>query len=130
MNRADEDAPARCDRAAVLTNEVAFDGGALRFLDVVHQHIAACVVRIALDLPRLGGSRSDDHGFANRRIDGRCQELLLDGDESLRARAADGELAFGTIDSWLFWKLTGGRVHKLTGVQGVVILGIVNDHVS
>ena len=27
------------------------------------------------------------------------------------ARAERGELAFGTIDSWLAWKLTGGRVH-------------------
>ncbi len=28
-----------------------------------------------------------------------------------RARARAGELAFGTIDSWLVWNLTGGRVH-------------------
>jgi len=28
-----------------------------------------------------------------------------------RARAVAGELAFGTIDSWLAWKLTGGRQH-------------------
>ena len=28
-----------------------------------------------------------------------------------RARAERGELAFGTIDSWLIWKLSGGRVH-------------------
>ncbi len=28
-----------------------------------------------------------------------------------RQRAARGELAFGTVDSWLLWKLTGGRVH-------------------
>jgi glycerol kinase len=28
-----------------------------------------------------------------------------------RARAARGELAFGTIDSWLIWKLTGGQTH-------------------
>jgi len=27
------------------------------------------------------------------------------------ARAANGELCFGTIDSWLVWKLTGGKVH-------------------
>src|SRR2546428_3760255 len=27
------------------------------------------------------------------------------------ARAARGSLAFGTVDSWLLWKLTGGRVH-------------------
>ena len=28
-----------------------------------------------------------------------------------RARARRGELAFGTVDSWLVWNLTGGRVH-------------------
>lgn len=29
----------------------------------------------------------------------------------LRARAQKGKLAFGTIDSWLIWKLTGGQLH-------------------
>ena len=36
---------------------------------------------------------------------------LLDHVEGARARAARGELAFGTVDSWLIWNLTGGRVH-------------------
>jgi len=36
---------------------------------------------------------------------------LLDSDRSLRARAEQGELAFGTVDSWLIWKLSGGRHH-------------------
>jgi glycerol kinase len=36
---------------------------------------------------------------------------LLDSDPDLRARAERGELAFGTIDSWLAWKLSGGRLH-------------------
>ncbi len=36
---------------------------------------------------------------------------LLDNDPSLRARAEAGKLAAGTIDSWLIWRLTGGRVH-------------------
>lgn len=36
---------------------------------------------------------------------------LLDHDADLRARAERGELAFGTIDSWLIWHLTNGRVH-------------------
>ena len=36
---------------------------------------------------------------------------LLDQSPDLRARAAAGEIAFGTIDSWLVWKLTGGRCH-------------------
>jgi glycerol kinase len=33
---------------------------------------------------------------------------LLDNVEGLRARAEAGEVMFGTIDSWLIWKLTGG----------------------
>ncbi|MCB2010363.1 MAG: glycerol kinase GlpK [Geminicoccaceae bacterium] len=36
---------------------------------------------------------------------------ILDNVEGVRARAERGELAFGTIDSFLLWKLTGGRVH-------------------
>jgi glycerol kinase len=36
---------------------------------------------------------------------------LLDHVPGVRARAERGELAFGTIDSWLVWQLTGGRVH-------------------
>ena len=36
---------------------------------------------------------------------------ILDHVEGARARAARGELAFGTVDSWLIWNLTGGRVH-------------------
>jgi len=34
---------------------------------------------------------------------------VLDQDPSLQGRARAGELAFGTIDSWLLWNLTGGR---------------------
>jgi glycerol kinase len=36
---------------------------------------------------------------------------LLDHVPGAHIAAAHGELAFGTIDSWLIWKLTGGRVH-------------------
>ena len=36
---------------------------------------------------------------------------LLDNIDGARDRAAAGELAFGTIDSFLVWRLTGGRVH-------------------
>ena len=36
---------------------------------------------------------------------------LLDHVPGAHLAAARGELAFGTIDSWLLWKLTGGRVH-------------------
>ena len=36
---------------------------------------------------------------------------LLDNTPGARRRAAAGKLLFGTIDTWLIWKLTGGRVH-------------------
>ena len=36
---------------------------------------------------------------------------ILDHVEGAYARAARGEILFGTVDSWLIWKLTGGRVH-------------------
>ena len=36
---------------------------------------------------------------------------ILDTVDGVRARAEAGELAFGTVDSWLVWNLTGGKVH-------------------
>jgi glycerol kinase len=36
---------------------------------------------------------------------------LLDNVDGARARAGRGELAFGTVESFLIWRLTGGRVH-------------------
>jgi glycerol kinase len=38
-------------------------------------------------------------------------EWLLDHVPGARAKADKGELAFGTMDSWLIWNLTGGQVH-------------------
>jgi glycerol kinase len=35
----------------------------------------------------------------------------LENIDGARARAEAGELAFGTVDSWLLWNLTGGRMH-------------------
>ena len=38
-------------------------------------------------------------------------EYLLNEIEGLREKAAKGEVLFGTIDSFLIWRLTGGKVH-------------------
>jgi len=38
-------------------------------------------------------------------------QWLLDNVGGARARAEAGELAFGTVDTWLIWNLTGGKVH-------------------
>jgi glycerol kinase len=36
---------------------------------------------------------------------------ILDNVQGAKQKAENGELAFGTIDTWLIWKLTGGKVH-------------------
>ena len=36
---------------------------------------------------------------------------ILDNVPGARERAEAGEILFGTVDTWLVWKLTGGRVH-------------------
>jgi glycerol kinase len=36
---------------------------------------------------------------------------LLDNVPGVRERAGRGELAFGTVDTWLMWNLTGGKLH-------------------
>lgn len=38
-------------------------------------------------------------------------QWILDAVPGARSRAENGELAFGTIDTWLVWNLTGGKVH-------------------
>jgi glycerol kinase len=37
---------------------------------------------------------------------------ILDNVKGAREKAEKGDLLFGTIDTWLLWKLTGGKVHK------------------
>lgn len=38
-------------------------------------------------------------------------QWILDHVEGARERARRGELLFGTVDTWLIWKLTGGKIH-------------------
>lgn len=52
---------------------------------------------------------------------------LLDNVSGARALAAEGKLAFGTIDSWLVWNLTGGKVH-VTDVSNASRTMIFNIH--
>jgi glycerol kinase len=58
-----------------------------------------------------------------------CSKLawMLTRDENLRARANRGELAFGTVDSWLIYHLTGGRAH-LTDATNASRTGLYNIH--
>ena len=52
---------------------------------------------------------------------------ILDNIDGARARAEAGELAFGTIDSWLLWNLTGGQSH-LTDATNASRTALFNIH--
>jgi len=54
---------------------------------------------------------------------------ILDHVAGARAQAANGELAFGTIDSWLIWQLTEGRVH-VTDVSNASRTMLFNVHTN
>ena len=54
---------------------------------------------------------------------------LLDNVPGARERAEKGELAFGTVDTWLIWKLTGGRVHA-TDVSNASRTLLFNIHAA
>ena len=54
---------------------------------------------------------------------------LLDNVPGARVQAERGELAFGTIDSWLIWQLTGGAVHA-TDVSNASRSMLFNVHTN
>ncbi|WP_296510835.1 glycerol kinase GlpK [Rhodoferax sp.] len=54
---------------------------------------------------------------------------ILDNVPGAREQAAHGELAFGTIDSWLIWQLTEGRVH-VTDVSNASRTMLFNVHTN
>src|SRR6476646_11087003 len=54
---------------------------------------------------------------------------ILDHVPGAREKAANGELAFGTIDSWLVWKLTNGEVHA-TDVSNASRTMLLNIHTA
>ena len=54
---------------------------------------------------------------------------ILDNVAGARAAALAGELAFGTVDSWLMWQLTGGAVHA-TDVSNASRTLMLNVHAN
>ena len=52
---------------------------------------------------------------------------ILDNVEGARERAERGELLFGTVDTWLIWKLTGGAAH-VTDVTNASRMMLFNIH--
>ena len=56
-------------------------------------------------------------------------QWILENVKGARARAKAGELAFGTVDSWLVWNLTDGRVHvtDATNASRTMLYDIVKE---
>lgn len=52
---------------------------------------------------------------------------ILDNVEGVREQAEAGKLAFGTVDTWLIWKLTGGKLH-ITDVTNASRTLLFNIH--
>ena len=53
---------------------------------------------------------------------------ILDNVKGAREKAENGELLFGTVDTWLVWKLTGGKVHvtDFTNASRTMLFNIKN----
>ena len=49
---------------------------------------------------------------------------LLDRDDDLRSRAEAGEIAFGTMDSWVAWNLTGEHVTDVTNASRTMLMDL------
>jgi glycerol kinase len=54
---------------------------------------------------------------------------ILDSVTGARQKAENGELAFGTVDSWLVWKLSGGKIH-VTDVSNASRTMLLNIHTA
>jgi glycerol kinase len=86
-----------------------------------------CVELRAQDKEALIRSRTGlliDAYFSGTKL-----KWLIDHVPGARAQAARGELAFGTIDSWLMWQLTGGAVHA-TDVTNASRTMLFNVHTN
>ena len=77
----------QCRRTAALCEELKQDAA---FVDYVREHTGLLV----------------DAYFSATKI-----KWVLDNVPGVRELADQGKLLFGTVDTWLIWKLTGGRVH-------------------
>jgi len=56
-------------------------------------------------------------------------QWILDNVKGARAMAEAGQLAFGTVDSWLMWQLSGGRIHA-TDISNAARTMLLNVHTN
>jgi glycerol kinase len=130
--------------AAVLdvANRSLADGGPVAGVGIANQRASTIVWDRATGQPVGPGI-----GWQDLRTVGTCLELqakgfrlapnasatkvaaLLDLVDPDRSRAERGELAFGTVDTWVVWTLTGGRLH-VTDASNAGVTGLVRGDAS
>ncbi|GAT91258.1 glycerol kinase GlpK [Apilactobacillus kunkeei] len=72
------------------TSDIANDLKAAGYTDMIHEKTGLVI----------------DSYFSATKI-----KWLLDNVDGIREKAENGDVLFGTIDTWILWKLTGGHVH-------------------
>jgi glycerol kinase len=70
-------------------------------------------------------ARTGTHIFPNNS--GTKIRWLMDQDKSIQRGLARGELLFGTVDTWLIWKLSGGQAH-VTDLSNICMSLLFNTH--
>ena len=87
-------------------------------------------VRTAELCRRLGGDEGADRFHAQTGLPlatyfaGPKVRWLLENDEDVRVRAETGEVAFGTMDSWVAWNLTGEHVTDVTNASRTMFMDL------
>ena len=87
-------------------------------------------VRTAEVCRRLGGDEGADRFRAQTGLPlatyfaGPKIRWLLDNDEDVRARAEAGDVAFGTMDSWVAWNLIGDHVTDVTNASRTMLMDL------
>ncbi|WP_285733472.1 glycerol kinase GlpK [Nocardiopsis sp. ATB16-24] len=96
----------------------------------VHNAIVWQDTRTDTLVRRLGGEAGQDR-FREKcglplatYFSGPKLRWLLDNVEGLRERAERGEVLFGTMDSWIIWKLTGRHVTDVTNASRTMLMNL------
>src|SRR2546421_433770 len=87
----------------ILAIDQGTTGTTVLLVDETANVVARGYREVATSYPRPGWVEQDAENLWRRS---------LAADPALRTRAARGEIRFGTIDSWLVWKLTAGQAHR------------------
>ncbi|MGH9078907.1 MAG: FGGY family carbohydrate kinase [Acidimicrobiales bacterium] len=131
------DAGAMADAAMAVASHSLADGGPVDAVGIANQRASTVVWDRSTGVPVGPGL-----GWQDLRTVGTCLELqgqgirvapnasatklaaLLDAADPGRSRSERGELAFGTVDTWVAWTLSEGRLH-VTDASNAAVTGLL-----